>query len=168
MHTSYMLISDFQVIKITEQNQKIIELVFMEKDKVDRNPSFSIEDNSILLECKRQLLEYFGGERKDFTVPFCLIGTSFQQSVWKELQTIPYGETRTYQQIACSLGKDNAVQAVSNAIAKNPILILIPCHRVIGKDGKLHGYSGGLELKKSLLELEAFGKDRNVNFKINK
>lgn len=101
-----------------------------------------------------QLEEYFAGTRKAFDLPLVLAGTPFQQKVWTELQTIPYGTTRSYKQQAEALGMPNAVRAVANANGDNHIAIIIPCHRVIGSDGKLTGYGGGLWRKQHLLDLE--------------
>ena len=103
---------------------------------------------------KQQLDEYFAGNRKQFSVPLFSPGTEFQQSVWQILQEIPYGATRNYKQQALALNKPEAVRAVANANGMNRISILIPCHRVIGTDGSLTGYGGGLARKKWLLELE--------------
>ncbi len=101
-----------------------------------------------------QLDEYFSGSRKDFTVKLKLRGTPFQIDVWNALRKIPYGETRTYKEIATQIGRPQAFRAVGQAIHNNPIAIVVPCHRVIGSDGSLTGFAGGLELKKRLLELE--------------
>ena len=98
--------------------------------------------------------EYFAKERKEFTLPIELIGTSFQEEVWRVLQTIPYGETRTYKEQAIAVGNPKGVRAVANANAKNRISIIVPCHRVIGTNGTLTGYAGGLDRKKFLLDLE--------------
>ncbi len=103
---------------------------------------------------KQQLDEYFEGKRKEFTVPLYTPGTEFQESVWKELQNIPYGSTRSYKQQASALNKPQAVRAVANANGMNRISIIIPCHRVIGNDGSLTGYGGGLWRKKWLLDME--------------
>lgn len=103
---------------------------------------------------KQQLEEYFEGKRKTFSVPLFTLGTEFQQSVWKELQNIPYGSTRSYKQQAAALQKPEAVRAVANANGMNRISIIIPCHRVIGNDGSLTGYGGGLWRKQWLLDLE--------------
>jgi len=103
---------------------------------------------------KQQLDEYFEGKRKEFTVPLYTPGTEFQESVWKELQNIPYGSTRSYKQQAAALQKPEAVRAVANANGTNRISIIIPCHRVIGNDGSLTGYGGGLWRKKWLLDME--------------
>ena len=106
-----------------------------------------------------QLLEYFEGKRKEFTLPLVLNGSQFQQKTWNILQQIPYGSTRTYQQQAILLGNRNAVRAAAKANGDNRIAIIIPCHRVIGQDGNLTGYGGGLWRKKFLLDLESNYKD---------
>ena len=103
---------------------------------------------------KAQLKEYFAGRRREFSVPLSPQGTDFQKRVWEELCRIPYGETRTYGQIAACVGNPKASRAVGMANHNNPIMILIPCHRVIGSSGKLTGYAGGLWMKEKLLELE--------------
>jgi methylated-DNA-[protein]-cysteine S-methyltransferase len=103
----------------------------------------------------RQLRAYFEGELKEFRVPLVMEGTEFQLSVWKELRKIPYGETRSYGQLAETIGKPKAVRAVGLANGQNPIPIIVPCHRVIGSDGSLTGFGGGIENKRKLLELES-------------
>ena len=112
------------------------------------------KDTPLLLELAHQLNEYFAKERKEFTLPIEFIGTSFQEEVWRVLQTIPYGETRTYKEQAIVVGNPKGVRAVANANAKNRISIIVPCHRVIGTNGTLTGYAGGLDRKKFLLDLE--------------
>jgi methylated-DNA-[protein]-cysteine S-methyltransferase len=104
---------------------------------------------------RSQLSEYFERRRAHFDVPIALHGTTFQQSVWNLLQTIPYGETRSYGGLADTLGNRLAIRAVGLANGRNPISIIIPCHRVVGSNGTLMGYAGGLERKRRLLELEA-------------
>ena len=101
-----------------------------------------------------QLDEYFAGKRRAFDIPLDLRGTEFQNRCWQELLKIPYGETRSYADIARGIGKPSAVRAVGLANGQNPIAIIVPCHRVIGSDGSLTGYGGGLEVKRRLLELE--------------
>ncbi len=101
-----------------------------------------------------QLEEYFAGKRTEFTVPLRPEGTEFQQQVWAALQEIPYGQTRSYRQIAERIGRPKACRAVGLANSKNPIWIMIPCHRVVGADGSLTGYAGGLPLKQRLLDIE--------------
>lgn len=126
------------------------------KRRIERylNASFKIETTSILEETKRQLDEYFAGNRKAFTIPLHLVGTDFQQQVWNELLNIPYGATTSYKEIAQNISKPKAVRAVAGAIGANGISILIPCHRVIGSDKSLTGYAGGLKAKKMLLQIE--------------
>ena len=111
-------------------------------------------DHPMLLETERQLHEYFGGRRKAFDLKLDFNGTEFQRKVWAALLTIPYGETRSYAQIARQIGRPDAVRAVGAANGKNPISIVTPCHRVIGSTGKLTGFAGGLETKAFLLGLE--------------
>lgn len=113
-----------------------------------------VDQNGLLKETGRQLQQYFAGERQTFTLPLAPAGTPFRQSVWQVLQTIPYGETRTYKEIAACVGNEKATRAVGQANNRNPIPILIPCHRVIGASGKLVGYGGGLAIKAYLLKLE--------------
>ena len=105
----------------------------------------------------RQIDEYFQGERKDFDVKYKFFGTEFQKRVWKALEEIPYGETRSYKDIASFIGNPKAVRAVGGACNKNPIWLIVPCHRVIGKNGSLTGYEGGVEMKQALLNLEQNG-----------
>ncbi len=109
----------------------------------------------LLLEAVRQLAEYFSGERRAFHLPLAPEGTSFQQAVWKALLSIPYGETRTYGDVARAIGRPGAARAVGQACHRNPIGIVIPCHRVVGARGALGGYAGGVRLKRKLLALEA-------------
>ena len=111
-------------------------------------------DNAVLAQLKRELAEYFDGKRKRFTVPLSYPGTPFQQKVWDALQEIPYGQTRSYEDIARAVGSISAVRAVGQTNGLNRICIVIPCHRVVNKDGKLGGYGGGLWRKQALLMLE--------------
>ena len=112
------------------------------------------QDRGPLLEVIRQLEAYFGGALQDFNLPLSLEGTEFQLRVWRCLRTIPYGETISYGQLAQRIGKPKALRAVGLANGSNPIPIIIPCHRVIGSDGSLTGFGGGLPIKKKLLALE--------------
>ena len=112
-------------------------------------------DHPILRLAEQQLGEYFAGARKSFDLPLDFAGTPFQKKVWSELLNIPFGQTRTYGQIANAIGKPRAFRAVGAANGKNPISIVAPCHRVIGKDGSLTGFAGGLEAKECLLGIEA-------------
>lgn len=119
-----------------------------------KNDEYQEEHSPLLKEGIRQLMAYFKDELKIFDVPLHPRGTDFQQKVWKALGDIPYGKTRSYKQQATSLGDVNAIRAVASANGKNPIPIIIPCHRVIGSDGSLTGYAGGLWRKKWLLKHE--------------
>ena len=112
------------------------------------------KETELLKEAHKQLMEYFEGKRKGFELPIYVEGTVFQEKVWKALQQIPYGETRNYEEIAKAVGSPKACRAVGGANHKNPIMIIIPCHRVIGKDGTLTGFGGGLAIKEYLLKLE--------------
>lgn len=112
-------------------------------------------DHSVLLEVEKQLSEYFSRQRKSFDIILDLHGTEFQKSVWQALRTIPYGETRSYMQLAQQIQKPKASRAVGAANGKNPISIIVPCHRVIGANGKLVGFAGGLAVKEKLLSIES-------------
>ncbi|HOT89220.1 MAG TPA: methylated-DNA--[protein]-cysteine S-methyltransferase [Bacteroidales bacterium] len=123
-----------------------------------------IEHPSCLRDCVKQLDEYFNKKRKIFDLPFDLSGTEFQLKVWNELLKIPYGAVCSYIDIAKRIGNKPAVRAVGSANGKKPISIIIPCHRVIGNDGSLVGYGGGIWRKKYLLELESEAKQTNLFF----
>jgi len=110
--------------------------------------------NPILGEAASQLHSYFAGNLRQFHLPLDMSGTEFQKRVWSQLEKIPYGETRSYAQIAAAIGTPKSVRAVGAANGANPVAIVVPCHRVIGSGGKLTGYGGGLPLKKRLLQLE--------------
>lgn len=120
----------------------------------DNDISEHQDDSPLLLRVKEELTQYFAGQRREFSIPLKPRGTAFQQAVWAQLQVIPYGQTRSYADVAQTIGKPKAVRAVGGANHNNPISILIPCHRVIGKSGQLTGYGGGLERKEALLSLE--------------
>jgi methylated-DNA-[protein]-cysteine S-methyltransferase len=111
-------------------------------------------DDELLRLAASQLAEYFGGRRTQFDLPLDLQGTPFQQQVWQALLRIPQGRTRTYSEIASDMGAALAVRAVGAAVGRNPVSLIVPCHRVIGRDGSLTGYAGGLDRKKALLQLE--------------
>jgi len=118
------------------------------------NASFTEQNDDVLESAKVQLEEYFLGERSVFDMPLLLVGTDFQKSIWNALAKVKYGETATYLDLALSIGNENAVRAVGSANGANGLAIIIPCHRIIGSQGELVGYGGGLSLKKRLLELE--------------
>ena len=112
------------------------------------------KDSPTLMQTRKELDEYLRGERKVFTVPLLMLGSEFQKSVWTALLGIPYGKTASYLELSKHIGNEKAVRAVANANGANAISIIIPCHRIIGTNGKLTGYAGGLPLKKKLLKLE--------------
>ncbi|MBQ9924502.1 MAG: methylated-DNA--[Clostridia bacterium] len=112
------------------------------------------EKTPLLAEAERQLTEYFTGQRKAFDLPLAPVGTPFQRSVWQALREIPYGETRTYKEIAEAIGRPKAFRAVGQANNRNPLMIVQPCHRVVGADGSLTGFAYGTDMKRLLLDLE--------------
>lgn len=122
----------------------------------DPVPPFRPAKTPVLLEAERQLREYFAGKRRRFDVPYSLAGTPFQTSVWREVAAIPYGETRTYGDIARAIGRPGAVRAVGTAVGANPLPILVPCHRVLPATGGLGGFRGGTDWKRFLLFQEGF------------
>jgi methylated-DNA-[protein]-cysteine S-methyltransferase len=117
-------------------------------------PAADGDDDAVLAAARAQLAEYFAGERREFDLPLKPAGTPFQRAVWEALRDIPYGETAGYGELANRLGRPGAARAVGLANGRNPIAIVVPCHRVIGAAGALTGYGGGLERKRYLLELE--------------
>jgi len=122
--------------------------------KLDEDKFTLRESKRVLAPCLRELEEYFAGKRRDFTVPLDLRGTEFQVACWRALLEIPYGETRSYADIARAIGHPHAFRAVGMSNNRNPVAIIVPCHRVIASGGSLCGYGGGLETKRQLLELE--------------
>lgn len=118
------------------------------------NAVFRVETSDVLEQTKKQLDEYFADTRKAFDIPLHPVGTEFQQQVWNTLLEIPYGETRSYKDIALSIANPKGIRAVAQAIGANGISILIPCHRVIGSNSSLTGFAGGLEAKRILLQIE--------------
>lgn len=115
---------------------------------------FTVESTPLLERAFEQIEEYFAEKRTEFDLPLKPEGTLFEQSVWNALLSIPYGETRTYGQIAGTIGNIKASRAVGRAVGRNPLSIIIPCHRVIGHNGSLTGYAGGIDMKRALLEIE--------------
>lgn len=138
------------IVYLSVSNENEEDIVNFVKVKFGQASKVNSEEYSF----HEQIIEYLNGRRKSFSLPLDLRGTDFQKKVWNELIKIPYGETRTYKDIARSINVPQGYRAVGNALNKNPVLIVIPCHRVIGSDGKLTGFRGGLELKAKLLELE--------------
>jgi len=140
----------YGIITIGSDGKSITSIKIDNKAKPDGNKSV----DKLINKAAEQLEEYFAGKRKKFDMPLNPCGTEFQRSVWKALEEIPYGEIRSYKDIAIAIGNPNACRAVGLANSKNPIWIVIPCHRVIGAKGTLTGYGGGLEMKQRLLDLE--------------
>lgn len=138
-------------IGIAEEDGCITHVLF---DNEKAPAGFELARTPLIERAATQLREYFEGKRTDFDLPLSLAGTDFQRSVWKALQEIPWGETRSYKDIAVQIGKPKATRAVGMANNRNPIPIIVPCHRVVGSDGSLTGYGGGLPVKQHLLELE--------------
>ncbi|MCF0071070.1 methylated-DNA--[protein]-cysteine S-methyltransferase [Dyadobacter sp. CY261] len=139
-------------------SEKGLRAVLWERDNPDRaGGGQGIEDlnHPVLLEAEQQLTDYFSKKRKSFSLPLDFIGSDFQKQVWEALLTIPFGETRSYGDIARQIGNPDAVRAVGGAANRNPIPIIAPCHRVVGSTGKLVGFGGGLPNKELLLNLEA-------------
>ncbi len=128
--------------------------------RVRLGPLVEDKNHSVLREAERQLNGYFAGRRTVFSLEISLAGTKFQEEVWRALATIPFGETRSYGQIATQIGRPQAVRAVGAANGKNPLAIIIPCHRVIGSKGQLTGFAGGMETKAFLLGMEREGQGR--------
>lgn len=138
-------------IGIAEENNKITDVLF-ENDKLE--DKYIINETEVLRDAALQLEEYFQGNRKIFSLNLEPQGTEFMKKVWKELCNIPYGKTVCYKDIAIAIGNEKACRAIGMANNKNPIPIFIPCHRVIGKNGNMVGYSSGIDIKVKLLELE--------------
>ncbi len=144
--------SPIGMLTLTEENNQVTGVHF---GKLIYPKQCNHAETPLLSHVRRELWEYFEGRRKTFPdIVLAPNGTPFQKAVWQALNQIPYGETRTYQQIAQAIGKPNAARAVGNACNRNPIAILQPCHRVVGTGGNLTGYAGGLPIKEQLLSLE--------------
>lgn len=146
-------------LRLIASEEGLVAVLWPDDDpaRVRTRATVERDRHPLLVMTQRQLVEYFAGQRSRFTVPLDFVGTKFQRSVWQALLTIPFGETRTYGQIAQQLRCPSASRAVGAANGKNPISILVPCHRVIGANGNLTGFAGGLEVKAKLLQLEATG-----------
>lgn len=138
---------DFEYRKLMPSIKKRVTSFF--------DDEFEEGEHKVFETLKVQLAEYFSGERTDFDLPVAMSGTAFQQKVWNELLNIPYGTTRTYMQQSKVLGDEKAIRAVARANGENCLAIIVPCHRIVGSDGSLTGYAGGLKAKKWLLEHEA-------------
>jgi len=148
---------DFPVGKtlIIEQDNAICGLHFVSRLEAEGRKFDAVEcETPLIARAAEQLREYFAGQRREFDLPLSLQGTAFQQACWQALLAIPYGETRSYKQQAELIGNPKACRAVGLANNRNPVSIIVPCHRVVGHGGSLVGYGGGLEVKRALLELE--------------
>ncbi|HHX66488.1 MAG: methylated-DNA--[protein]-cysteine S-methyltransferase [Miniphocaeibacter sp.] len=148
MKKYYKYSTDLCDLYIAEENSHITNISF------SKNFEGELLETKLIKEAFKQIEEYLQGKRKEFNLPLETKGTDFQNRVWNSLKKIPYGKTFSYKDIAVDIGNEKASRAVGNANNKNPIVIVIPCHRVIGKNGKLVGYGGGISIKKKLLELE--------------
>ena len=148
-------IKDLGILGIGATEDKITDLFFeYEIENIKKSSNYIIKETTLIKKAASQLFEYLNGKRRDFNLPLLKEGTDFQISVWNELLKIPYGETRSYKDIAIAINNEKAVRAVGMANNRNKIPIFIPCHRVIGSNKKLVGYGGGLEIKEFLLNLE--------------
>jgi methylated-DNA-[protein]-cysteine S-methyltransferase len=141
-----LVASDKGLVAVLWQNDNPLRVRLSEPVPSERHP--------VLVETERQLAEYFAGKRKTFSIALDMRGTRFQKEVWEALLAIPFGETRSYGQLARQLGNPSATRAVGAANGRNPISIIVPCHRVIGSNGKLTGFAGGIDVKARLLGLE--------------
>ncbi|ENU93860.1 methylated-DNA-[protein]-cysteine S-methyltransferase [Acinetobacter sp. BIGb0102] len=157
MQLVYMYMdSPVGALKLVAHDQALVAVMWDNEDHKRIRLAELVEDRQhpMLHKVKQQLEEYFAGQRQQFDLPLDFQGTAFQQQVWQALLNIPYGETRSYKEIAVQLGNEKAVRAVGAANGKNPISIIAPCHRVIGSSGALVGFAGGLDKKQILLSLE--------------
>ncbi|WP_420001943.1 methylated-DNA--[protein]-cysteine S-methyltransferase [Acinetobacter sp. LF10] len=157
MQLVYMYMdSPVGALKLVAHDHALVAVMWDNEDHKRVRLAELIEDRQhpMLLRVKKQLEEYFAGQRQQFDLPLDFQGTDFQQQVWQALLTIPYGEKRSYKDIAVQIGNEKAVRAVGAANGKNPISIIAPCHRVIGSSGALVGFAGGLDKKQILLSLE--------------
>lgn len=150
----YSYESPFGLLTLAEENNKLTNCNFGNSPKLPQNAE--IKETKLIKEAWLQLQQYFNGCRKTFELPLTPQGTTFQQAAWQALLTIPYGQTASYKDMAVKISNPKACRAIGMANNKNPIGIIIPCHRVIGSNGKLVGYAGGLDIKQKLLELEKF------------
>lgn len=155
MQYNYYYNSPIGVLEITEQNAHITGVRLLTKGEKVPSKEEESQLSPLLAEACTQLAEYFEGERKRFELPIAYpCGTQFQHVVWNALRDIPYGETRSYEDVAKAIGNPKAVRAIGQANTRNPILLLVPCHRVINKNGTIGGFGCGVEVKKQLLQLE--------------
>lgn len=143
--------SPIGILEIKAEDNIIVSVRFVDTTSIELKDK---PQQEVLTQLDRELDEYFEGKRQAFNVPFSTCGTDFQEKIWRNLQTIPYGQTRSYNDLAILTGKPKATRAVGNANGKNPLCLIIPCHRVIKKDGSIGGYAYGVSRKEFLLNLE--------------
>ena len=136
------------LIEVKAYSHSIFSIDIVAKKEKEYN------SNSITEDCVRQLDEYFKGLRKEFNIPITIYGTDFQMAVWEEIMSVPFGQTASYKDIAIRIGKAKAARAVGNALNKNPILIVMPCHRIIGSSGGIKGFKHGMGIRKRLVQIE--------------
>jgi methylated-DNA-[protein]-cysteine S-methyltransferase len=148
-------ITDGPRLRLVATETGLCAIEFIDESEASAGSGVRDDAHPLLVEAIRQLRAYFNGTLRVFQLPLEMAGTDFQLRVWNLLREIPYGETRSYRDLAVGVGRPQAVRAVGAANGANPLAIVVPCHRVIGSDGKLTGYGGGLALKKKLLELES-------------
>lgn len=167
-HTYFydIISSPINNLLLVANSQGLKNIVFADINGNFDIPDYWLKDTHKLKEVTAQLQAYFAKELHQFNLPLAPEGTIFQQQIWNEVQKIPYGTTQAYSDIANAIGNTKAVRAIGMANATNPIPIIIPCHRVIGKNGKLVGYAGGLEKKISLLQLEGVMEEKITQFKL--
>ena len=155
LHICYTTMdSPFGPVCLASTEQGLIRVDFQRGDRPVQPAPIWQEDSVALEDAKQQLHEYFQGQRRQFRLSVAPVGTPFQHRVWQELQGIPFGTTLTYRELAQRLGMPGAARAVGHANSRNPLAVVIPCHRLIGSDGQLHGYAGGIALKRLLLQHE--------------
>ncbi|MFJ2647751.1 methylated-DNA--[protein]-cysteine S-methyltransferase [Streptomyces sp. NPDC087420] len=141
-------------LTVVAEDDTLTGLYFADHRRGPATDSLGVREEAGFEEVRRQLGEYFAGERREFALPLTAVGDAFQQRVWQLLARIPYGRTRSYGDLARQLGDPALAQAVGAAVGRNPISVIVPCHRVVGADGSLVGYAGGLGRKRHLLDLE--------------
>ena len=149
-----LILSPLGQVTVQANEEGLLGLWFETHTTKPENLGTFLPEHPVLKEAERQLALYFDGQLTHFDIPVAAKGTPFQKEVWNTLREIPFGETLSYQEVANRIGKSKAVRAVGAANGKNPVLIIVPCHRVIGKSGKLTGYAGGIDRKGQLLRLE--------------
>ena len=156
--TGYSVIrSDVGELMLVTDGSALIGLYFADRDHLPAASSSWKRDDQhpVLRTVARQLAEYFAGQRTSFSIPLRPIGTGFQEKIWGEIARVPYGKTITYSELAARAGASHAIRAAGTATGRNPISIIVPCHRVVGKKGDMCGFAGGLDRKRRLLELES-------------